>query len=78
MRCADCNQGTSEAACEACRRMQTEGDWIWEIDNGQRMIRCPDCGFGNLIGWYTYKLQYRFCPSCGRQNVRHEQTMMEI
>ena len=78
MRCADCLQGTSAAACAACREMQAEGDWRWEIDNGQRMIRCPDCDFGLLIGYYVYKNPYRYCPGCGRLNLKQRQMAMEI
>ena len=69
MICSECLEGTSAEACSACRRMQKEGRWTWEIDNGHRICRCPVCGFGNLIGLYTYNNPYRYCGSCGARMI---------
>lgn len=78
MRCSECLEGTSERACQACREMQHTGRWLWELDNGQRICRCPDCGFGNLIGLYKYRNPYNYCASCGHLMIPQEQTRMEI
>ena len=76
MNCNDCLDGTSQAACDACRRMQAEGQWIWEIDNGCRMIRCPYCDHGFTIGAYFYENWHRFCSYCGKQLIEGEQISM--
>jgi DNA-directed RNA polymerase subunit RPC12/RpoP len=54
--------------------MQHTGRWLWELDNGQRICRCPDCGFGNLIGLYRYRNPYNYCASCGHLMIPQEQT----
>ena len=76
MNCNDCCDGTSKEACEACKRMQAEGDWIWYIDVGSRHVRCPYCGSGYLVGAYKYKNNYRFCAYCGKQLIKGEQVSM--
>lgn len=77
MNCNKCLQGTSEKACRACREMQQEGSWVWEIDNGQRIVRCPECGFSQLISSYTYRNPYRYCAGCGKKMISSEQTKLE-
>ena len=73
LKCENCLQGTSDEACEACRRMQQEGEWLWEIDNGHRICRCPKCGFGNILGLYVYRNPYRYCAGCGARMILGEQ-----
>lgn len=72
MQCRDCldgHYGEDKKTCEYCKRMQKGGDWIWEIDNGSRMVKCPDCEGRLRIGPYIYENPYRFCPYCGRANI---------
>lgn len=76
MRCADCCDGTSKAACEACRRMQAEGEWLWEIDEGNRKIRCPYCGGGEDVGPWVYENRRRFCSYCGKELIHGKQVSM--
>ena len=76
MNCDNCMDGhykTDKATCEACKRMQAEGDWEWYIDVGSRHIRCPYCGHGLLIGAYKYNNPHRFCSHCGKQMIKGEQ-----
>lgn len=75
MDCKFCVSPKTEMRCEPFVQMQRSGRWQWEIDNGQRICRCPECGFGNLIGVYADHNPYRYCPSCGKQMVFGEQTM---
>lgn len=76
LNCKDCIQGTGPKVCEACREMQQEGRWLWEIDNGHRICRCPECGFGNIIHAYTYRNPFRYCAGCGKQMIFGEQLGM--
>ena len=76
MKCADCIEGTSKEACEACRQMQQEGEWIWYIDVGSRHIRCPYCGSGERVGCYVYENRRRFCSYCGKQLIKVQQMSM--
>ena len=73
MNCSMCLDGRSKEACEACKRMQAESDWKWEIDNGCRLIRCPYCDHALVLGAYVYKNWHRFCSYCGKQLIRGEQ-----
>ena len=73
MRCKNCVEGTSTAACDACRKTQEEGRWLWELDNGQRFCRCPVCGFRNRLGLYVYRNPFRYCAGCGTQMIAREQ-----
>ena len=56
--------------------MQKEGRWKWEVDNGQRICRCPECGFGNLIGAYVYENPYKYCASCGSRMIPGKQVSL--
>ena len=76
MKCSDCLDGNHSLICEACKRMQNEGRWQWEIDTGCRIIRCPDCGGGMRFGMYRYENPFRFCPYCGHQMIQGEQISM--
>lgn len=76
MNCKDCCVNERTDICEACKRMQAEGEWKWEIDTGNRMIRCPYCDHGFPIGFYEYKNWHRFCSYCGKQLIKGEQTSM--
>ena len=78
LNCKDCIEGTSERACTACRKMQNEGRWMWELDNGQRFMRCPECGFANRLGGYVYENHFNFCAGCGQRMRTFEQTEMGI
>lgn len=80
MKCSNClgSSGGSTRVCDACRAMQAEGDWNWELDNGNRRVRCPDCGRALPISPYEYEMPYRFCPWCGKRRVRGEQMRMEL
>ena len=69
LNCNDCN----DRACSTCKQMQTESDWLYEIDTGSRMCKCPQCGGRMWIGAFTYKNPYKYCPYCGRKNIKHEQ-----
>ena len=42
LNCNDCN----DRACSTCKQMQTESDWLYEIDTGSRMCKCVFCDFG--------------------------------
>ena len=68
MKCSQCNNKFA-AVCEECKKMQKEGSWKWEIDNGTRIIRCPVCGFGQMLGAYQYTNPYKYCASCGRKMI---------
>lgn len=77
MRCNDCIWFYNhDKTCSACRQMQAEGSWVWEIDNGNRLIRCPDCGGAMVFPDYQDKNHYRFCPYCGKQRIQGEQISM--
>ena len=73
MRCKECISPKTDAICDGCRKMQAESRWNWEIDNGQRICRCPECGRGNLIGVWQYSNPYRYCPWCGEKMYLGEQ-----
>lgn len=75
MKCKNCNFEHHERKeiCDACKKMQAQGRWEWEIDNGQRICRCPRCGFGNILSSYAYSNPYRFCPSCGTRMIDEEE-----
>ena len=77
MRCNDCLSPHTPEMCGACRQMREESLWNWELDNGQRICRCPECGRGNLIGVYHYHNPYRYCPWCGEKMYLGEQMSME-
>ena len=76
MNCKECYQHGRPDVCSACKRMQQESRWLWEIDVGNRVIRCPDCGGGLSFPAYGYKMNYRYCPYCGHQMVMGEQLSM--
>ena len=76
MNCRECYHRGYQAMCDACKRMQKEGRWKWEIDTGNRVIRCPDCGGGLSFPAYRYKNDYRFCPYCGKQMIAGTQTTL--
>ena len=80
MKCTDCiAYGRKQPEiCAACRRMQEESDWLWEIDTGNRMLRCPNCDHGFPFHLWWYSNPYRFCPWCGKRRVQGEQLEMEI
>ena len=77
MNCSECNEPHTKKMCDACQRMQSESRWNWEIDNGQRICRCPECGYGNLVGLYTYELRFRYCSWCGAKMVVGKQMRIE-
>jgi len=77
MNCSECHCGISKTICNACRMMQHEGRWKWEIDTGQRLCRCPDCGFGNFLSLYAYKNPFRYCAGCGHQMIAGEQMSID-
>lgn len=78
MKCKECHNHHRKGdpkwgrICEDCERMQKAGDWLWEIDNGMRMAKCPGCGGRMTIDIYAYWNPYRFCPYCGRLNQQQE------
>lgn len=39
--------------------------WQYDEDNGNVMCRCPNCEGRLLIGLYTYRNPYKYCPYCG-------------
>lgn len=67
MKCKDCIEKRYEL-CLFCKQMQSITQWEYEIDNGQRMCKCPSCGGRLYLGPYTYVNPYKFCPYCGRKN----------
>ena len=77
LNCKDCHHNGYTVMCDACKKMQTEGRWLWEIDTGNRLIRCPDCGGGMSFNGYRYSNPYKFCPYCGHQMILGEQIKME-
>ena len=80
MNCRECGHYWDEqkVMCEACRKMRAGSLWKWEIDNSNRMIRCPDCGGGLVFGYYQYTNPYKFCPYCGKQMIVQEQMEMDL
>lgn len=78
--CKECLHHWDEkkVMCEACKRMQAEGRWKWEIDNGHRVIRCPKCGGGMVFGYYFYENPYRYCPYCGEPMITHKQIKLDV
>lgn len=68
----------SEALCYHCRQMQKSDEWIYVLDEGQRMCKCPDCGGRMYLGIYRYANPYKFCPYCGRRNKPNEQIALEL
>ena len=72
MNCANCID-KSETVCHHCKQMQNASEWIYELDNGSRMCKCPECEGRMYIGPYAYANPYKFCPYCGRKNVVGEQ-----
>lgn len=79
MNCRECGHyyDNPKTMCNACKRMQAEGLWKWEIDNGNRVIRCSKCDRGMAFGYYFYTNPYRFCPYCGERMILGEQIKME-
>ena len=77
MNCKECLDKTSETVCHCCKQMQSASEWLYEIDNGTRMCKCPDCGGRMLLGVYTYWNPYKFCPYCGRKNIIGEQISID-
>jgi len=75
MNCKQCLD-KSQAMCPNCKQMQATGEWEYELDNGHRMCKCPDCGGRMFIGVYSYWNPYKFCPYCGRKNIKGEQIRM--
>ena len=75
--CELCIDKTSDEVCHNCRQMRSFGEWIYELDNGTRMCKCPECGRRMMIGLYRYSNPYKFCPYCGRKNIKHEQITWE-
>lgn len=78
MNCSNCVAKGRESICEACKRMRAESRWIWEIDTGNRHVRCPECNHALSISLWCYELPYRYCAWCGKQMVNGEQLKMEI
>jgi hypothetical protein len=80
MNCRECSAyGRNQPEiCTACKEMQQNGEWIWEIDNGQRVCRCPDCGFGNILSLWAYKNPFNYCGGCGKHLSTFEQTKLDI
>jgi DNA-directed RNA polymerase subunit RPC12/RpoP len=76
MNCSLCIE-KSGSMCYHCKQMQTASDWLYELDEGQRMCKCPDCGRRMYIGPYQYANPYKFCPYCGRKNVHGEQMTLD-
>ena len=76
MNCNECAARERKPICEACRKMQQESTWKWEIDTGNRMIRCPYCDHGFPIPAFTYTNWHRFCSYCGKQLIKGEQISM--
>ena len=72
MRCTDCAAKDREQPeiCEACRRMQRESLWQWEIDTGHRFVRCPKCQHALSVSLWCYELPYRYCAWCGEKMVK--------
>jgi len=74
MNCNDCiDRNRRESTCHYCEKMQAESRWIWELDNGCRRMRCPDCGGAMTLPAYAEKNPYRYCPYCGQQMIQGEQ-----
>lgn len=73
MNCNECAARERKTICEACRKMQQESTWKWEIDTGNRLIRCPDCGKALSFPFFGYSNPYNFCPYCGKRRITHEQ-----
>lgn len=42
-------------------------EWLYEIDNGNVMAVCPECTKRMVIGYYSPRNYYRFCPYCGTE-----------
>ena len=78
MNCKECYLRDRKTHCESCKRMQAEGGWLWEIDNGNRIIRCPYCGHGFPISAFAYENWHRYCAYCGKQLIHGEQIKMEV
>ena len=78
MRCSDCCDGPGAAKCAACKHMQQEGRWKWRLDNGNRYIECPDCGFSMTFGAYRYSNPFNFCPHCGARMITGRQMTMKL
>ncbi|MBQ1293960.1 MAG: hypothetical protein IIY21_07960 [Clostridiales bacterium] len=76
MNCELCIAPKSDRLCHCCKEMQTTSDWIYELDNGTRMCKCPSCEGRMFIHSYQYSNPYKFCPYCGRKNVFGEQMTM--
>ena len=80
MKCTECIAYFREQPeiCTACKKMQKESEWDWEIDTGNRRVRCPECGHALSIGLWCYSMPYRFCAWCGKQMVYGEQISLDI
>lgn len=73
MNCKNCIEGIHPRMCEACKKMQQEGAWIWYLDNGCRHLRCPKCDGSMVFPAYAYHNNYKFCPYCGIKLITGEQ-----
>jgi len=78
LKCSECCDGKSSRMCTACKAMQEESNWKWELDNGCRRIRCPKCDFALTFGAWRYENPFNFCPGCGEKLKLGEQTKMDI
>lgn len=76
MNCKECyhfdRRGTKFDYCADCEASQAEGEWIWEIDTGTRLIKCPKCGGRLSLGHYQTRNNYSFCPYCGKDNRKQQ------
>ena len=64
MNCKECND-KSVGMCSACKVMREKTAWIYEIDIGNRMCKCPKCKGRMTLGAYAYSNPYKYCPYCG-------------
>lgn len=80
MKCTDCRAHDREQPeiCQACKKMQAETEWNWEIDTGVRYVRCPDCKHAFSLSLWCYSMPYRFCAWCGKKMIVSEQQSMEV
>lgn len=76
LKCGECGEIKSQMRCSACKRQQAEQRWQWELDNGNRRLRCPDCGGAMSMPAYADENPYNFCPYCGKRMIIGEQLSM--
>lgn len=70
----DCDRGICVGDCDLCDKPdQWIGRWEKRIDNGIKMLECPECEcrviripYENAVG----RKGFQFCPCCGAKLVK--------